>query len=273
MLELNNAIPVKDKLKADQLLKLSVMKEVIKPTSPHRHAGYHELIILRQGAGFHTIDDQEFEINPPTVYYLRPGQTHCWNFSSIPKGHVLLFKEELLSKQDTSLLFDFPPELFLDADHALFSLFTLFFEDTKNLMLNNDTLTAYLHLIITKLKAFIKTAKPKLDGASHLVQEFKRLINQHGLVQRQLAFYAEQLNVTTAVLNSASKKAMNKTPAVLINERVLLEAKLLLSATAKPIGEIGMDLGFADTSHFVKFFKQNTLLTPGLYREMAMSKK
>jgi AraC-like DNA-binding protein len=272
MLQLDHFIPVKDKLAANQVLKISLMKEVIKPTRPHRHAGYHELIILQQGAGFHEVDGQEFEINPPTAYYLRPGQTHCWNFSSIPKGYVLLFKEELLSKQDVSLLFDFPAEIPLNADHALFELFTLFFADFRNKKLDHDTSKAYLQLLFAKIKPFTKTAKPKLDSASHLVQEFKRLINQHGLAQKQLLFYTDQLNVTTAVLNAACKKAISKTPALLINERILLEGKLLLSATAKPIGEIAIDLGFADTSHFVKFFKQNTSLTPGLYREMAVSK-
>jgi AraC family transcriptional activator of pobA len=273
MLQVVKEIPVNDKMEPDQVMKVSVMKEVIKPTKPHRHAGYHELIILKQGAGFHEIDGEEFEVISPIAYYLRPGQTHCWNFSSIPKGFVILFKEELLFKQDIAALFDLPSQVALPIDNRLFNLSTIFFEEFKYQQLNEDASRAYIHLLVAKLKGYVSTGKPNLNSQSYLVQEFKRLINNYCLTQKQLIFYAKQLNITVAVLNAACKKTLNKTPATLINERVLLEAKLLLSATVKSIGEIAAYLGFTDTSHFIKFFKQNTTLTPGLYREMAATKR
>ncbi|MBS7563027.1 helix-turn-helix domain-containing protein [Mucilaginibacter sp. Bleaf8] len=270
---LKNGIPVKDKIESEQVIKVSLMKEVIKPTTPHRHANYHELILLSQGAGFHEIDGLQYEVNAPVAYYLRPGQTHCWNFSSLPKGFVILFREQLLLKQDVDILFKFPAQISVAAtDHTLFDVAGVFYNEFKSAVPDADTYSAYLHLLITKLRHVSKTGKPAQNGADHLFQRYKRLVNDYFTQTRELGFYADQLHITTAVLNEACKKAVGKTPSVIINERVLLEAKLLLSVTGKSIQEVATNLGFADSPHFIKFFKQNTNLTPGAYRELVVTK-
>jgi AraC-like DNA-binding protein len=74
------------------------------------------------------------------------------------------------------------------------------------------------------------------------------------------------------VLNQTCKKAIGKTPGAVINERVLLEAKMLLTATEKAVNEVADELGFTDAPHFIKFFRQHTHLTPRAYRELAKPK-
>lgn len=253
-------------------LKISVMKEVIKPTVPHRHAGYHELIFLSEGSGFHEIDGQQLEIIPPVAYYLRPGQTHCWNFTAIPKGFVVLFREELLLKQDVNALFHFPAYVPLASPEVLFQLVTLFFQEYIAASVDSSTGQAYLHLLVTRLQQMLAVNKKEPVAVNSMFQQFRQLVHSHFTTRKDLAFYAAQLHVTTAVLNHTCKKAMGKTPGAIINERVLLEAKVLLSATEKPVNEIALELGFTDSPHFIKFFKQHTHLTPRNYREMAQYK-
>lgn len=67
-------IGLKKKLEDELVLKVSRMKQVIKPTKPHKHAGYHELIFLSKGSGKHTIGDETFDVIPPSGFYLGPGQ-------------------------------------------------------------------------------------------------------------------------------------------------------------------------------------------------------
>jgi AraC family transcriptional activator of pobA len=57
---------------------------------------------------------------------------------------------------------------------------------------------------------------------------------------------------------------------MLLTERILLETKTLLVTTPLSIKEVAAELNFTDTSHFVKFFRLNTNLTPGQYRELAV---
>lgn len=267
-------IPVKNKLETDLVLKVSLMKEVIKPTKPHRHADYHELIWLSEGSGYHEIDEISFEVQAPVAFYLRPGQTHCWNFSSIPKGYVILFKEELLKKDDIDLLYNLPAQIAVADEGLLFAFLAAFYTEYKAKGPALDIHTAYLHFLIAKLRQYAANGTLQPIQAVHDVfQQYKRLINSHFLQQKQLAFYAGRLHVTTAALNDACKKAVYKTASAVFNERVLLEGKVLLSATAKPIGEIAGILQFSDSPHFIKFFKQHTNLTPGAYRELALAKK
>lgn len=257
----------------DQILKVSLIKEVIKPTKPHRHADYHELILLSEGSGFHEIDDVNFDVIAPVMYYLRPGQTHCWNFSSVPKGHVILFKDELLRKEDIDRLYTFPAQIDLKGQPFLHVLLTEFAAEAKSGEVGTSVLEAYLHLLIAKLKQLSKTPKSTQSSIDQLFLSFKRLVNNHFLINKQLAFYTDVLSVTISVLNEACKKSAKKTALAVINERVLLEAKLLLSATGQPISCVADTLAFSDSSHFIKFFKHHTNLTPGQYREMAIGKQ
>lgn len=264
-----NVIPVKSKIAADSLFKISPMKTVIKPTRPHRHADYHELIFLDEGAGFHEIDDTTFEVAPPVAFYIRPGQTHCWNFSALPKGYVLLFREELLLKEDIDVLFGLPAVVSLHNQPRLFRLLPEIYEECQ--AAGYGIISAYLHLLVMKLKEASGSNMVNLpDG---LFQQYKRLVNDHFLDSRQLKFYAGKLNTTTGTLNEVCKKATGKTASSVINERVLLEAKMLLSATTLPVKEIAAGLKFTDAPHFANFFKLNTNLTPGKYRELALSKR
>lgn len=266
-------IPVKDKMAAEQLVKVSLMKEIIKPTVPHRHADYHELILLSQGAGFHEVDTRDFEVVTPVIYYLRPGQTHCWNFTAIPKGYVILFREELLRKEDIDLLYTLPTQIALQKQELLFEIAAAFFSEFKTGEAGTEVYQAYLHLLISKLRQLSQTVKIGYSASDQLFQLYKREVNEHFMQTRQLLFYAGKLNVTTAVLNETCKKAMGKTAMTIINERVLLEAKLLLSATASPVNSIAHQLKFADAPHFINFFKLHANITPGHYRELALAKK
>lgn len=268
-----NGIPVKSKIAAESVFKISMMKMVIKPTKPHRHADYHEFIFLDAGSGFHEIDDISFEVTPPAAFYIRPGQTHCWNFSALPKGYVLLFREELLLKEDIDILFSLPAHISLRDQSRLFSLLADLHEEYKTAGPAYPVYSAYLHLLIAKLKMFSGTKNDAVNFSDRLFQQYKRLVNDNFLDNKQLKFYAGKLNTTTGTLNDTCKRSSGKTASSVINERVLLEAKMLLSATDRPVKEIAMTLRFSDAPHFVKFFKLYTNLTPGKYRELAILKQ
>ena len=87
-------IHTKNKLDEGLLFKISRFKEKIKKTSPHKHDDYYELIFLGEGEGFHWIETEKYLVSTPECYFLKPGQLHYWQFTSIPKGFVILFKAD-----------------------------------------------------------------------------------------------------------------------------------------------------------------------------------
>ena len=64
----------------------------------------------------------------------------------------------------------------------------------------------------------------------------------------------------------------NDTPAKYIKEQRLLKAMHLLSSTDFSISEICYEIGFSDTSHFTKLFKQKYNLSPSEYRKSKVLK-
>jgi len=51
-----------------------------------------------------------------------------------------------------------------------------------------------------------------------------------------------------------------------LHDRQVLEAKRLLYNTGMSVKEIAFNLGFKDSSYFIRFFKRMTSVTPLSYR-------
>jgi len=265
-----DALPLKSKIGAGQTLKISPFKQVIKPTVPHKHAGYFELIILSDGAGEHIIDDTAYEVLPPVLFFLKPGQTHCWDFSRIPKGFVLLFKEELLNADDLAIVYQIDTYIKLIKPQSYLPLVSQFYNEYCEQQPDMDVLVAYLRLLIRKTAAF--AGQSAISAANTLYFQFKSLLNTPDFKWKKVHEYAAQLHVSANQLNLICRKATGKSPSVMLNERIMMEAKTLLANTVLSIKEIAYYLHFTDSSHFVKFFKTNANITPGEYRDLALAK-
>jgi AraC family transcriptional activator of pobA len=83
--------------------------------------------------------------------------------------------------------------------------------------------------------------------------------------------YATQLAVHVNHLNRALREVSGKTTSKLIAERLTQEAKSLLRHTRWNVGEVAWCLGFEERSHFINFFKKNTRVSPGAFRETIVS--
>jgi AraC-like DNA-binding protein len=92
-------------------------------------------------------------------------------------------------------------------------------------------------------------------------------VGQHFLTHRKVSDYAGMLHVSANHLNRTIKSQSDKTAHELIDEMILMEAKALLRQTTFSIAEIAYQLDFSDPSHFNKFFKKLTGITPLQYRE------
>lgn len=78
--------------------------------------------------------------------------------------------------------------------------------------------------------------------------------------------FAEKLSIHVNHLNKTLKEVLNKSTSVIIQERILVESKILLKQTNKDVSEIAFALGFKEATHFHNFFKKHTTVTPNQYR-------
>lgn len=99
-----------------------------------------------------------------------------------------------------------------------------------------------------------------------LFDEFMSLLQQYNKKERNVSFYARQLNITPKYLSSVVKEVSGKTAARWIDESVILEAKALLKYSGMSIQEIAYHLNFSTQSFFGKYFKQHTGTSPSRYK-------
>lgn len=262
-----DTLPSKKKLETHASLKVSRMKPVIKPSRPHKHAGYHELIFLFDGAGSHTIGDQRFEVVPPSGFYLGPDQIHCWDFSRIPSGFVLMFKESALASymQSQQVLFNLPNQFKIKDQEILLALLEQFYEAYKQ-GASDGILYAFLNLILVQTQEFSEQPDHAASSFSEQFLNYKALVNEQFKETKNTEAYARQLNISIKQLQKICKTAVNASPTEVLKERMIIEAKNLLLYSNKNVSEIALELNFSDASNFIKFFKTHSNLTPLEFR-------
>ncbi|GAA4318122.1 hypothetical protein GCM10023149_16070 [Mucilaginibacter gynuensis] len=87
---------------------------------------------------------------------------------------------------------------------------------------------------------------------------FFKLLDQHFATLKMPADYARLMSVTPAYLNNMIKDALGNTTSYFIQQRILVEAKRLMSLDELNMKEVAYKLGFFDVSHFSKFFKRTS---------------
>ena len=120
--------------------------------------------------------------------------------------------------------------------------------------------------LITEINRRDDPGQQKQGRCEVLFSEFMKLLEQHSKHERNVSFYAKQLNITPKYLSSAVKEVSGKTAARWIDESVILEAKALLKYSGMSIQEIAYHLNFSTQSFFGKYFKQHTGTSPSRYK-------
>lgn len=74
-------------------------------------------------------------------------------------------------------------------------------------------------------------------------------------VERSVQAYADMLNITPKYLTTATRGLTGKTAGELIDEMLIVEAKVLLNESGLPIAHIAESLNFSDQFVFSKFLR------------------
>lgn len=104
---------------------------------------------------------------------------------------------------------------------------------------------------------------------SQLTSSFIRLVEQNYIHHRDLAYYAEAMNITAKHLSTVVKQTSGKSAVKWIEKYVTLDAITQLTSTTKSIKQIAYDLNFPSQSFFGKYFARIVGCSPAAYREKA----
>ena len=241
----------------------------------HRHSFYH-LVLFTEGSGSHTIDFVKFDVQPYQIYFMAPGQVHSWDFNGPTDGYIIHFSADYFRPflLNPSYLEQFSffsgisiqsvcqlPEII---QPEIVRIFEALLKDTDKDMIR----LRQLEMFMTVEKNSGQTSHSQLSShTSTLLKSFQQLINQYHRTMRLPKAYAELLYITPNHLNALCRELLGKTAGDVIRERVLLEAKRLLTNAGMSILEIAYELNFKDNSYFTRFFKNNEGITPEEFRK------
>ncbi len=248
---------------------------------PHRHSFYH-MVLFTKGAGTHTIDFETFAVKPSQVYFMVPGQVHSWDFEGFTDGYIINFSTSFFQSflLRPEYLESFPfltgdlKAAVIDLPEDVHQSVTATFE----LIVNETTLTKPLATDMVRtlmLQLFITISRiqgfTEIKGAASynytLLRSFQKLIEQHYTEIKHPKDYAQLLYITPNHLNALCKDLLGMQAGEVIRNRILLEAKRLLTNPQLSITDIALNLNFNDNSYFTKFFKKSTGITPEEFRK------
>lgn len=244
---------------------------------PHSH-DFFLCVMFSKGHGIHEIDFNKFEINDGSVFFLKPGQTHFWEFDGVCEGFIFFHTKDFYELHfSKSKLEQFPfyysseniPMLNLPGEviNAFESNFKILNDEyNKDLIYKKQKLASIINTIYIDLSRQYGYLEPITKLFSHrYIQTLRGLedaIERFYKSQKSANFYANELNVSTKHLNRIVKSLRGKTTTDLITERIILEAKRLIVHSKNSLSNISELLGYVDYAYFSKVFKQKTDRTP-----------
>jgi len=244
---------------------------------PHSH-NFYLCVIFTEGTGSHEIDFNSYNINPGKVFFLKPGQTHFWEFKTKPKGYIFFHSQEFYEMKflDHTLnsfpfFYSYQNSPLLELSHKNTNELKLKFQEVYEEYLNHNiyrelkiiNIINSIYIELTRAyTANVSLEKLASTNYSKTLENLENLINNHFYTEKSPRFYANKLNITTKHLNRVVKKMINKTTSQLISERVILEAKRLIVHSDNNLAGIANTLDFSDYAYFSKIFKSKIGVTP-----------
>jgi AraC-like DNA-binding protein len=231
-----------------------------------------------------TVNEHTMRVHKGVAVCSRPGEIWKWNPDTQLKALHLLFEEEFLqSFFNDSLFLDKFPYLqadrsspFLMPDDELYERILHLYREMRD-EINSPCSQKGQHLLRAMLYETLMLYNRVPHSSSdkittddmpviRYVNQFRQLVEKEYVRQHDVEFYAERLCITSNYLNKIVKQTLGSNTKQYIIERLMAEAKRLLSYTSLSVAEIAEQLHFDTTTYFIRLFHRIEGVTPNQFR-------
>ncbi|MCT4615953.1 MAG: helix-turn-helix transcriptional regulator [Marinifilaceae bacterium] len=240
----------------------------------HRH-DYFEIYFFIKGGAKHIIEFESYDIEDKSVSVVFPRQFHRLILNSETQGVVLMFNEEvfcseMLQKELRAYFVDIQTRLNylrpnLENFDEVFQIANMIENMFDNLNLfKKEQIRHMIKLIILSLMDYTKSSiLNKVEANdSNLFIEYIELVDKNYKEYRLVSDYTIELGLSSKKINALSKKYRGQTALQIIHDRILLEAKRMLSFSGLSHKDIAYSLNFDSPAAFNKFIHAKTNHSP-----------
>lgn len=262
--------------------------------SPILQADYFSFILTKDGSGVYSLDENSFPFDSHSFYFTNPGHIKSYELHASKEALIITLSDKFLQENVHVEIFEefpfllaekSPPKNLLESDFEDFEILykQILKEFEQDSPYKYKILGNLMTVLLIKVKEkFWSTYNPIEEGSrdSRIVKSFKKqlekavknvLSNPSTEVKLQAQYFAEKLNLHPNYLNSVIKSKTGRTVNDWISKRTLSLAKALLLNTSLSSKEIAYKLGFSESTHFGRFFKKHTNISPRAFRKEAES--
>ncbi len=198
-----------------------------------------EINIIRFNRNFYCVDNHDSEIGCKGILFFGASQVPIINLDETNRKKIELlwsvFLNELENKDELQ------GEMLQMLLKRFLILATRIFKDQNKIVYLEET---------------------KMD----VIRNFSFLVEVHFKSKHTVAQYAELMNKPAKSLTNLFASHIDRTPLQIIQDRIILEAKRILSNSEKSIKETAYELGFEDIQSFSRFFKNKQGVSPKEFR-------
>ncbi|GGA96108.1 helix-turn-helix domain-containing protein [Mucilaginibacter rubeus] len=232
--------------------------------------GYYRIIFVTQGDCDYILDRKDRTVDTLNIGLVRPTVGFSLQKGRDADGYLLSFSHDFLqlSTGSSALL----RSVFLNlreidqlplqkSEHRFLKdiLERLIYESKSYDGSNCEIVQGLFQVVASFLNRATSQLSPATPGKCLLqTQHFFSLLDKYFTTLKMPADYARMMAVTPAYLNNMIKDTLGNTTSYFIQQRILVEAKRLISYNELNMKEVAYKLGFLDVSHFSKFFKRIT---------------
>lgn len=245
--------------------------------------GFDLMARIVRGTASHVVDFTEHRLGSGDMLWVGAGRVQQWGRIQDIDGPVVLFAPHaitertrvLLERADASARSYWPGAGRADAPTApawdlleqTGSMSAQVDSSDASRALSEAATAAALDALLLVLAATAPATGAPTDGPQHEVfRWFRAEIESRFTTMHKVAEYADRLGYSPRTLNRLAKSHTGLSAKQLIDERIVLEAKRLLTHEPEPVARVAQRLGFDDPSNFSAYFQHRTGQTPGAFR-------
>ena len=227
------------------------------------------------GHNSYTLHENDFILIPSTKVLQLSHKSENFNAVSLyVKPGFFAVNHDTKSLETRAILIEHPchhltPEK-MEHILSLINYLKQILQDSTHIYLKQIVLNALETLFYEISNSLLKEKKNESSDSTsgkEVLKKFIKDIENHFRKERTITFYAEKACLTPKYFSMLIHRQTGKHAKKWIDGYTIMEAKAMLKSTHLSIQQISYELNFATPSHFGRYFKHHTNLSPRQYRK------